>query len=126
MGYEIVYTALVGGIFSLFGIYLMYNLSSRKMKMEQEYNIKRFKLGKRYKIKELELPAKTSKPSDKMIDQLIQKYAPRLLGGEEEEEEDNIENLIGSFVTSDAGKEIIANIMGKNKQEQENTYTGIR
>ena len=106
---EIVYTALVGGIFSLLGIYLIFSLQTRKMTLEQNYKIRRFKLGNKFKLKKSELPEDIKSPKDKLIDGLIKKYAPRLLGTDEDEDEletdDIVENIIqGALKGATSGK----------------------
>lgn len=102
MGEEIIYVTLISSIFSLIGLITYFSLSTRKMRLESELNLKRFRVGKRYKLKELELPQKidsrspTTKITDKAINGLINRYIKGKTG-EEEEEEINAEGIIGGI-----------------------------
>jgi hypothetical protein len=59
--YSIAVASLIGGIFSVLGLLLYQHGVYKKLSIEHDYNIKRFKLGKRYKLKERELPKAQNK-----------------------------------------------------------------
>lgn len=104
MGEELIYVTLISSIFSLIGLVTYFSLSTRKMRLESELNLKRFRVGKRYKLKEMELPQRidnrspTTKITDKAISGLINRYVGGRGGTEEEEEEINAEGIIGGVV----------------------------
>ena len=61
MSYELVAASIVGGVFSIIGIVLINNNWFKREKLKQDYAMKRFKTGKKYKLKEMEMPEKTQK-----------------------------------------------------------------
>jgi len=104
MGYEIVAATLVGSICSIITILLWQRGTWKKMELEHNYNIKRFKLGKKYKLQEQELPKQNQKS---LLDQLksldIDKVqaALKFLGSDEEpENEGDLSNILKDLVAS--------------------------
>jgi len=90
MDYSIVLATLVGTLGSIFGMLLYQRGVFKKMAIEQNYNIARFKLGKRYKLKEMEMPKKRNKGLIETLGKLDRDKIGGLLdmlsGGEEDED----------------------------------------
>ena len=61
MSYELALATLIGSFSSIITILLWQRGTWKKMSLEHAYNIQRFKLGKKYKMKEAELPKKGNK-----------------------------------------------------------------
>ena len=106
MGYEIVAATAIGSICSIISILLWQRGTWIKMKLEHQYNIKRFRLGKTYKLKEMDMPKKQSK---NLLDQLskldkntISRALEFLAPGEEydTEEPEGLEGLLKNIVAN--------------------------
>lgn len=116
MDEAIIFVTLISSIFSLIGLITYFNLSTRKMKLESELNLKRFRIGKRYKLKEMEMPQviESKGLKDKAIDGIIDRLAKRYLGpreeGEEEGEEINANGIIAG----------ISNYLADHPEQQKN------
>jgi len=102
-GWTMPIAVLIGSISSIITILLWQHGTYKKMAIEQNYNIQRFKLGKRYKLKEQELPKKQSKNLLEQLGKLdrntISKALEFLTPGEEiPEEEDDIVSILKNVV----------------------------
>jgi len=94
--YEMVATAIVGGIFSILSILLWQRGLFKKMELQYRYNIRRYKLGQRYKLKAQELPKEVKSTS--WIDVISKLDKDKIAGllellPEEPEEEDLLTTL---------------------------------
>lgn len=126
MGYEIVIATAVGGVFSVITILLLNHNWFKRKEMEYRYNINRFKLGKRYKMKEQELPKKSEKS---IVEQLkgidpatVKSVMGMLQSGEEEgteEEEDQIGQLLANPAVKNLLKQITSGSGGQDQQTQD-------
>lgn len=95
----IFYSTIVGGIFTIIITQLLNRNWFLREQMKHKYNIMRFKLGKRYKLKEAELPSRTQRgilDQLKGIDRNTIGTILDALQGEEEYGSDEIQDLLGS------------------------------
>jgi hypothetical protein len=135
---ELVYVSLISSIFSIIGLITYFSLSTRKMQLENELNIKRFRIGKRYKIQEMQLPQQVDTRSikDKTIDNLIQKAAAKYLhtGPEDENEGINVDGIIDGVMQyleehpeqKENVGELINKFLSGKKREDEVDVTTLR
>lgn len=115
----IFYSTIVGGIFTVIITQLLNRNWFAREQMKHKYNIKRFQLGKKYKLKEAELPSKTQKG---ILDQLkgidrntIGTILDALQGGEDEYSSDDISELLGSPIVQKILQGV--NLGSKEKEE---------
>ena len=133
MGYEIALATLIGSISSIITILLWQRGTWKKMDLQHKYDIKRYKLGKQYKLKESQLPKKQQKG---LMDQLlkldkdtISRALEFLAPGEElDEEPGGIEGILRNVISNnpDAVQEFLAGLgqgmKSKNKPDTTRFY----
>jgi len=118
MNGELIAVSFISGVFMIISILLINHNWFKRKEMEHNYNIKRFKLGKKYKLKEQQLPQKTQKgliESLKGVDSKTISAILDALQGEEIEDTDDISSLLQSPIVQN----IIKGIGQGGKKEEE-------
>ena len=89
---ELIIVSLISTLGGLIGLYLVNQNWFKRKEMEHKYAILRFKLGKKYKIKEAEMPDKSARGLGDLVKGLdrnkIEGILDMLQGGDEYEGED--------------------------------------
>ena len=89
---ELIIMSLISTLGGLFGLYLINQNWFKRKEMEFKYSMARFKLGKKYKLKEAELPDKSKAGLGDLIKGIdrnkIEDILDMIQGGDEYESED--------------------------------------
>jgi len=112
MDAEIVLAVFIGGIFQLVGLWMWQSGTWKKLRIEQQYKIKRFKLGNKYKLKQSEMPEKQSAGWMDILKKLDKEQISNLVDlipDDERELGDNVLDGIMSFAQNNP--EIVQNFL---------------
>jgi len=122
---EIVLATFIGGVMSIIGVMLLNRNWYKRKEMEYKYNIKRFKLGKRYKLQERDLPKKSEPNWLEIIGKLDKSQIGNLVDMIPEDVDDE-GDILGSIIQyAQNNPELVQNLLGglMGKPKEQKTLT---
>jgi len=122
---EIVLATFIGGVMSIIGVMLLNRNWYKRKEMEYKYNIKRFKLGKRYKLQERDLPKKSEPNWLEIIGKLDKSQIGNLIDMIPEDVDDE-GDILGSIIQyAQNNPELVQNLLGglMGKPKEQKTLT---